>query len=435
MGQILILGAGLSSSYLIKYLIDNASTYEWSLTIADANIELAQHKAKGNAKAIGLDVNDSYELSHHISEHDIVISLLPPTMHVQIAKVCITHQKHLITASYVSEEMKHLHTDAIRSGIVLLNEMGLDPGIDHMSAMEIIHRIQSSGGKIQSFKSYTGGLVAPEYDDNPWHYKFTWNPRNVILAGQATASYLENNELKFIPPTRIFTQIEPVIVHGVSYEGYANRDSLEYIKPYGLTSAQTVLRGTLRMQGFCESWNHLIKLGLTDNSFTILDADQLTYRTWLSAFTPGSDLNQLEKRVCEFLNISMQSDAFEKLKWLGLFDQTQINIREGSPAQILQLLLMQKWKLQKGELDMIVMLHQFTYELDGNTERIESSLVVKGEDEQLTAMSKTVGLPMAIATKLLITGQIKPRGVQIPITPEYYIPILSELKNYGVLFH
>jgi saccharopine dehydrogenase-like NADP-dependent oxidoreductase len=437
MQHILILGAGLSSSYLIKYLLEHASHHNWTLTVADSNISLAQEKTNTHqsASAIALDVNDSYELAQHISEHDLVISLLPPSMHIQVAKTCIQYKKHLITASYVSEDMRHLHTDAIKAGIVLLNEIGLDPGIDHMSAMEIIHQIQESGGNIVSFKSYTGGLIAPEYDDNPWHYKFTWNPRNVVLAGQATASYIENNELKFIPTSRIFKQTEKITVDGHTYEGYANRDSLEYIKPYGLTAAKTVLRGTLRVNGFCESWNHLILLGLTDNSFAIKDSDSLTYRSWLSAFTPGTDIRQLEKRVCDFLKISIESEAFQKLKWLGLFENVSINMREGTPAQILQMLLQQKWKLQKGELDMIVMQHQFVYELNGKMATMESSLVVKGEDEKLTAMSKTVGLPMAIATKLLLTGKINTRGVQIPTTAEFYQPILKELKDYGILFH
>lgn len=437
MQHILILGAGLSSSYLIKYLLEHAPQHNWTLTVADANILMAQEKISTHksARAIAIDANDNYDLAQHISEHDLVISLLPPSMHIQVAKTCIHYKKHLITASYVSEEMRHLHTDAIKAGIVLLNEIGLDPGIDHMSAMEIIHQIQVSGGNIVSFKSYTGGLIAPEYDDNPWHYKFTWNPRNVVLAGQATASYIENNELKFIPSSRIFKQTEKIIVDSQTYEGYANRDSLEYIKPYGLTAAKTVLRGTLRVNGFCESWNHLILLGLTDNSFAIKDCDKLTYRSWLSAFTPGSDMSQLEKRVCDFLKISLESEAFQKLKWLGLFEHVSINMREGTPAQILQMLLQQKWKLQKGELDMIVMQHQFVYELNGKMETLESSLVVKGEDEKLTAMSKTVGLPMAIATKLLLTGKINTRGVQIPTTAEFYQPILSELKEYGILFH
>jgi saccharopine dehydrogenase-like NADP-dependent oxidoreductase len=436
MQRILILGAGLSSTYLIHYLLQHAAEHNWHITVVDANEDIARQKINqhAHAAAIAIDVNDRYELELQIKEHDLVISLLPPALHVPVAKLCIAHAKDLVTASYVSDAMRDLHSDALRANVLLLNEAGLDPGIDHMSAMQMIHRIQKQGGVIRVFKSYTGGLIAPEFDNNPWHYKFTWNPRNVVLAGQATAAYLENGELKYIPPSRIFTQTETLEVRNYAYEAYANRDSLGYIKPYGIESAHTVLRGTLRIKGFCESWNHLIRLGLTDDTFVVKDAHRLTYRQWISAFTRGTGLQQLEKRVADFLNIDTDSEAFEKLCWLGLFDDASINLREGTPAQILQLLLQQKWKLNKGDLDMIVMHHEIGYELDGQMHAQNASLVVRGENEVLTAMAKTVGLPMAICAKLILQQRIQLKGVQIPISKEIYEPVLEELKQWGVQF-
>lgn len=437
MKNILVIGAGLSSSYLIKYLLEQANIFNWQITIADSNLEAAENKIANqkNAKAIKLNATDNAQVEQLVSANDLIISLLPATMHIHVARICVRLKKHLITASYVSPEMQSLHNDAINNDVLLLNECGLDPGIDHLSAMKIIDEVKAKGGSIDVFKSFCGGLVAPEFDDNPWNYKFTWNPRNVVVAGQSTAQYLEHNELKFIPPQRIFTQTEEVQIenHG-AFESYANRDSLSYIKPYGIENAHTVLRGTLRKKGYSKAWNNLVKLGLTDDSFIIHNTQNLTYRELVSAFTPGNDLAQLEKRVCDFLNLTQKQDEFKKLIWLGLFDDTKINLAEGSPAFILQQLLQQKWKLQKGELDMIVMYHEIEASYPNKKEKISSALVVKGENEILTAMSKTVGLPMAIAAKHLMLGDIKLRGVVIPTMPELYNPILNELAEYGISF-
>ncbi len=437
MKNILVIGAGLSSSYLIKYLLAQAVTYNWQITVADSNVESVKSKTanNANAKAIALNATDNAQVEQLVSANDLIISLLPATMHIHVARICVRLKKHLITASYVSPEMQSLHNDASNNDVLLLNECGLDPGIDHLSAMKMIDEVKAKGGSIDVFKSFCGGLVAPEFDDNPWNYKFTWNPRNVVVAGQSTAQYLEHNELKFIPPQRIFTQTEEVHIenHG-SFESYANRDSLNYIKPYGIESAHTVLRGTLRKKGYSKAWNNLVKLGLTDDSFVIHNTQNLTYRELASAFTPGNDLAQLQKRVCDFLNLTQEQDEFKKLVWLGLFDDTKINLAEGSPAFILQQLLQQKWKLQKGELDMIVMYHEIEASYPNKKEKISSALVVKGETEVLTAMSKMVGLPMAIAAKHLMLGDIKLRGVVIPTMPELYNPILNELAEYGISF-
>jgi saccharopine dehydrogenase (NADP+, L-glutamate forming) len=436
MKKILVLGAGLSSSYLIKYLSKLAAEENWMVSVADADQHQAILKAGNHPqlKAIRLNVSDAFELDQLIAEHDVAISLIPPAMHIIVAKACLKHKKHLITASYISPEMHNLHVDALKAGVLFLNECGLDPGIDHLSAMQAIHRLQGAGAKITSFKSYCGGLVAPEFDTNPWHYKFTWNPRNIVLAGQATAKYLENNELKFIPQGRIFTQTEPVLMKNEAFESYANRDSLGYIKPYGIEGAHTVLRGTLRRKGYSHAWNMLIKLGLTDDTFIMTDASTLTYRMFTSAFTPGTGMAQLEERIANFLGIQTTDEAFKQLHWLGLFDEEQIKLNEGTPAQILQLLLQHKWKLGKGELDMIVMQHNIEYTINKKEYRLVCNLMVKGEDETYTAMAKTVGLPLGIAAKQLLQGKIKLTGVQMPLHAEIYEPILDELKTYGVAF-
>ncbi len=437
MKNILVIGAGLSSSSLIKYLLEHANTEDWMIQVGDVNQQLAESKINNHPKgnSLLLNINDGALLEATITKTDLVISLLPPNLHIHVAKLCLKHSKHFISASYVTEEMKNLHVEALKSNILLLNECGLDPGIDHMSAMKMIHKIQSDGGEIVSFKSYCGGLIAKESDNNPWHYKFTWNPRNVVLAGQNTARYLSNGELKFIPPSRIFNEIEQITIpDGEVFDCYANRDSLDYLKPYGIENAKTVMRGTMRGEGFCEAWDCLVKLGLTDDTITLPESHKITFRELTSAFTPGNKQINLEERVLDFLKIEPDDSIFLKLKWLGIFNPIPILIPGATPAMILQNLLLEKWKLFPGDIDRIIMHHAFVYKnqkLDGyNT----STLVVKGENNTLTAMAKTVGLPMGIAAKLLLQDKIKTRGVQIPTTAEFYNPILKELALYGIEF-
>jgi saccharopine dehydrogenase (NADP+, L-glutamate forming) len=438
MKQILVIGAGLSSAALIRYLQQAAQANGlWQITVADANAEAARIRAANdvNTRSILLNASDTYELEQTVMNYDIVLSLLPPDMHVLVAKACIKYQKHLITASYVSEAMRNLHTDALKAGVLLLNEMGLDPGIDHMSAIKVIHQLKKQGAQIHTFKSYCGGLVAHEHDDNPWHYKITWNPRNVVLAGKATASYKHKQQIKYIPPARIFKQIEEIEVDGHMYDGYPNRDSLSYIKPYGISQAHTVIRGTLRGIGFCDAWQVIVDLGLNDEQLIIEDADKLTFRTWLAAFVPHAHHDDVEEKLCQFLGLSQTDTRFQKLQWLGLFDHTPIPVRSGSSAQILQLLLQQKWKLQPHELDMIVMQHQFGYELEGKNYLRKDNLIVKGADTTYTAMANTVGLPMGIAAKFILDGTIQQRGVQIPLSEMIYEPVLKELETFGVTFN
>ncbi|MEI7978535.1 MAG: saccharopine dehydrogenase C-terminal domain-containing protein [Bacteroidota bacterium] len=437
MKKILVIGAGLSSSYLIKYLLANAKNENWMVTVADQNIALAKQKIGKSKQGIALafNINIKTERENAIKNADLVVSLLPPTLHIIAAQDCITYKKNLVTASYVTPQMQSLNTEALKANVLFLNEIGLDPGIDHLSAMELIHKIKKNGGEVTSFKSFCGGLVAPEFDTNPWNYKFTWNPRNVVLAGQATAQYLENGLIKFIPPNRIFEQTETVnITNYGAFESYANRDSLSYIGPYGLQNANTVLRGTLRKKGFSQSWNLLVKLGLTDDSFNIHNSATLTYRNLVASFLIGANNKNVEDTFCAFLNISKTSKDFKRVKWLGLFTNEVIGLENATPAQILQHLLQQKWFLEKTDLDMIVMKHEIAFILNNKKQKVCSSLIVKGEDKTYTAMAKTVGLPMAIACKLILQNKIKAKGVCLPITEEFYKPILAELNKFGVQF-
>lgn len=361
--------------------------------------------------------------------------MLPASMHMDVAHDCLRLGKHLATASYVSKEMEALHEEAKSKNLLFLNEIGLDPGIDHMSAMKLIDELKEKGANITSFKSYCGGLVAPESNDNPWGYKFSWNPRNVILAGQSTAQFFENNQLKFIPYNRLYTQTNTVNVDGLGkFDAYANRDSLSYRKPYGLENIPTILRGTLREHNYCKAWNVFVKLGLTDDTFVIENTNNLTYNELIDSFLPNG--NQPTKaKLKQFMKDEWDSDIESKLEWLGLFNNEKIKLDKGTPAQLLQDLLEKKWLLKKEDKDMIVMQHQFEYELAGKKQQIFSSLIVKGEDDVYTAMAKTVGLPLAIAVKLILTDKIKVSGVQIPVIKAIYEPILQELETFDVIFH
>ncbi|PBQ33598.1 saccharopine dehydrogenase [Sphingobacteriaceae bacterium] len=438
MTKILIIGAGRSATYLIKYLIENSTANDWKITVADVDIELARQKTSwhSNANGISFDIRDEEKRKEVIKEHDLIISMLPAFMHGDVARDCVEFGKHMATASYVSAEMKALNDEAIKKNVLLLNECGLDPGLDHASAMKVIHEIREQGGTITSFKSFCGGLVAPESNDNPWGYKFSWNPRNVILAGQGTAQYLEEGKIKFIPYNRLYTQIDSVIVDGYEkFDAYANRDSIGYMDSYGLQNVKTMLRGTLREDGYCKAWNVFIKLGLTDDSSKITHASSLTYTALLDAFLPAGK-GSVKERLIKFMGKDWNEGLDEKLEFLELFSDKKITLAEGTPAQLLQALLEEKWKLQETDKDMIVMQHQFEYQMKGQTEvkKLESSLVVIGKDQQYTAMALTVGLPLAITVKNFLTGKIKLSGVQIPIHPEIYEPMLSELEEHGVIF-
>ncbi|MDZ4664013.1 MAG: saccharopine dehydrogenase C-terminal domain-containing protein [Bacteroidota bacterium] len=436
MKKILVIGAGRSSGSLITYLLKNAVVNNWFITVTDMNLTLATEKVKGysHCEAKTFDVNNESQRKEIIASHDVVVSMLPASMHGNVAKDCVSLGKHLFTASYVSPEMNELNKQAKQKGVLLMNEIGLDPGIDHASAMKIIHELQAKGANITSFRSYCGGLVAPKSNDNPWGYKFSWNPRNVVMAGQSAAQYISEGKLKFIPPSRIFTQIDTITVENYgSFDAYANRDSISYQEPYGLKNIKTLLRGTLRMPGYCEAWNVFVRLGLTDDTYKIHEADKLTYSQLLDSVLPPSK-GTIKERLKEFMGKEYTNAIEEKLDYLEIFNDKKIKLKEASPAQLLQDLLEEKWKLKQGDKDMIVMQHLFDYELNGKTHHLTSSLVVLGDDENHTAMAKTVGLPLAITLKNFLEGKFKLSGVQIPIVKEVYSPLLQELESLGIKF-
>jgi saccharopine dehydrogenase-like NADP-dependent oxidoreductase len=437
MEKILILGAGRSSSSLINYLLEKAAK-GWEVTVGDFSENLATEKV-GNfpqGKAIRFDIHDEAASTWAVGQADVVVSLMPAHLHAIVAKICLQLRKHLLNASYVTEEMKSFDEEARSKDLLFLNECGLDPGIDHMSAMQVIDRIKASGGRVVSFESFTGGLIAPETDpENPWRYKFTWNPRNVVMAGQGTARYLQDGSFKYIPYQQLFQRITHVTVPGFGeYEGYANRDSLKYLQTYGLQDISTMLRGTLRNKGYCGAWNVLVQLGCCDDSYLMERVDTLTHRGFLNSFLDNGDDESLEKKISTTFGLSLSGEEMKRLQWSGLFTDELVGLKQGSPAHILEHILMKKWQLSDGDKDFIVMWHRFIYEHNGEKKEIQSYLTATGKDEIDTAMAKTVGLPLAIATELLIEGRISSRGVVIPTVKEIYEPVLETLRKFDIRF-
>jgi saccharopine dehydrogenase-like NADP-dependent oxidoreductase len=436
MNKILIIGAGRSATALINYLLEQSVAHQWSIVLADSNIDLAKSKIgdHSHAQAVALDIHNQESRQKFIQEADVVVSMLPAFLHMNVAHDCIAFGKHFVCASYISREMMALDQDARNKGLVFMNEMGLDPGIDHMSAMQVINDLKSKGATLKAFKSYTGGLIAPESDDNPWHYKFTWNPRNVITAGQTTAQYLENGQLKLMPHKRLFRDYLLTDIPGYgTYEIYPNRDSLSYLETYNLQDIPTILRGTLRKQGFCDAWHAFVKMGMTDDEIQIKGSDTMTYRDLVEAFL-HKETGTLEERVAKLIRVEVESKVMDQLRWTGIFEDRRIEQKNASPACILEHLLLDKWGLKPEDKDMIIMKHEFDYELHGENHHLSSTLVMKGEDQVNTAMAKLVGLPMGIFVKLLMTGNYKTPGVQIPVTQDVYDPALEELSRYGVIF-
>jgi saccharopine dehydrogenase (NAD+, L-glutamate forming) len=439
MRKILIIGAGKSSSYLIKYLLDKVESENLHVTIGDVNVENAQNLVGKNSKAniIHLDVFDADSRTEAVNDADIVVSMLPARFHIEVAKDCITYRKHMVTASYVSKEMQMLDDDAKANNLVFMNEIGVDPGIDHMSAMQVIDRIRDNGGKMILFESFTGGLVAPESDNNLWNYKFTWNPRNVVVAGQGgAAKFLQEGQFKYIPYDRLFRRTEFLDVDDYGrFEAYANRDSLKYQHVYGLDNIKTLYRGTMRRVGFSRAWNVFVQLGMTDDSYTIDDNANMSYRDFVNAFLPYSPTDSVELKFRHALKIDQDDIVWDKFLELDIFNPNKmVELDKATPAQILQKILMDSWTLNSEDKDMIVMYHKFGYELLGKKHQIDATMVVVGEDQTYTAMAKTVGLPVAMATMDILNGKIKTPGVQIPISREVYTPILEELETYGVQF-
>jgi len=433
MKNILLIGAGQSASTLIEYLLTLSDKKGWNISIGDVDEALANEKGRGKARGFAFDATNESQLEKEVAKVDLVISMLPARFHMIVANTCLKLSKHLVTASYVNDEMRALDEEAKNKGLVFLNECGLDPGIDHMSAMQVIDRIRNKGNKLIGFESFTGGLLAPNEDENPWDYKFTWNPRNVVLAGQGIVKFIQEGRYKFIPYQRLFRRTE--IVHIPKYgefEAYANRDSLKYLDVYNLRGIDTLYRGTFRRPGFSKAWNIFVQLGATDDNYQMEGVDKMTHRQFINSFLSYNPGDSVELKLAHYLSLDMQGDIMHKLKWVGVFSEELVGLKEGTPAQILEAILRKKWTLNKEDRDMIVMWHKFNYLDKSNDNReteIHSTMVTIGEDTVDTAMSKTVGLPLGIATKLILENKIQSKGVLIPIIKELYEPILAELSD------
>ncbi|MCM5662253.1 saccharopine dehydrogenase family protein [Galbibacter mesophilus] len=439
MRTILLIGAGKSTSHLLQFLCDKAKAENLHIEIGDINLANAQNLISGkpNCTAIKLDIFDEDERKKAIKKADLVISMLPARFHIEVAKDCLHFNKNMVTASYVSNEMEALDAEVKQKGLIFLNEIGVDPGIDHMSAMKVIDHIRSKGGKMILFESFTGGLVAPESDTNLWNYKFTWNPRNVVVAGQGgTAKFIQEGTYKYIPYHKLFRRTEFLEIEGYGkFEGYANRDSLKYRSAYGLENVLTLYRGTIRRVGFSKAWNMFVQLGMTDDSFALEDSENMSYREFVNSFLPYSPTDSVELKLRHYLKIDQDDIMWEKLVELDLFDtQKKIGIKNATPAQALQKILEDHWLLHEEDKDMIVMYHKFGYELNGKKHQIDSSMVAIGEDKIYTAMSKTVGLPLGIAALKILNKEITATGVVIPIHKDIYEPVLNELENHDIKF-
>ena len=439
MRNILIIGAGRSASSLIQYLLNKSDKEKLHLTIGDLSLELAQRKTNNhpNATPIHLDICDEKQRQSEIQKADIVISMLPAHMHIEVAKDCLKFKKSMVTASYISDAMQNLDAEAKANNLIFMNEIGLDPGVDHMSAMKIIDEIHEKGGKMILFESFCGGLVAPESDNNLWNYKFTWAPRNVVLAGQGgAAKFIQEGKYKYIPYHKLFRRTEFLEVEGYGkFEGYANRDSLKYRSVYGLDDILTLYRGTIRRVGYSKAWNMFVQLGMTDDAYIMDHSETMSYRDFINSFLPFHPSDSVEIKTRLALGIEQDDIMWDKLLELDLFNPNKIvGLKNATPAQILERILNDSWTLQPHDKDMIVMYHKFGYELNGERKQIDSKMVCIGDDQTYTAMAKTVGLPVAMATIQILNGNIKTPGVQLPTRKEVYLPILKELEEFGVIF-
>ena len=437
MKTVLIAGAGKSSSSLIDYMLKNARN-EWKVIIMDADADLIHEKLHGHPKgeAAVIDIHNEEQRQKLVKNADIVISMMPHDLHIILAKDCLKFKKNLITASYVSDEMKAMHQEVKDAGLLFMCEMGLDPGIDHMSAMSLITGIQRISGVVTSFKSSCGGLIAPESDDNPWHYKISWNPKNIILAGMDGAVWLEGNKKQELSYKELFEHPKKIQVNDIGVlSAYLNRDSYKYMKLYELEEVKTFYRATLRHPAFVKGWDVMVRAGLTTQTDNY-DADNTTFADWIAEKT-GVE-NNADLRTNFKKKWQVDDKEMKLFEWLRVFENRQINIHgSASSAGILQSLLEERWKMKITDKDMVIMQHQIEYDRRGMHTKLTSTMIVKGDDRHSSAMSKTVGLPMAILAKKILMNEIKIdkiAGVQIPIMPQIYVPVLKELKKNGIEF-
>jgi saccharopine dehydrogenase (NADP+, L-glutamate forming) len=431
MKKVLVLGAGLVSKPLVHYLLKK----NFDVKVASRTVSKAIKLVDGfkNGIAEELNVKNDAQLEKFIIESDLTISLLPYTFHVKVAKLCIKHKKHAITTSYVSNEMNQLDAEAKAAGILILNEIGLDPGIDHMSAMQIIDEVNKNGGKVTSFRSYCGGLPDMQHNNNPFGYKFSWSPRGVVMAGRNNGQFLENGEVIFIPGKDLFKHYEILDIEDVgNFEAYTNRDALPYQELYGLKDAQTIFRGTLRYVGWCYTSKKAQELGLFDDA-PRADLSGLTYAEMMQKLIESEDIDYIEEDTANFLGLETHSTVIKKFKWLGLFSNALLP-DENNVMDMYSALLQKKLSMGEKELDLIILHHRFIATYGKKKEYITSTLVDTGIPNGDSAMSRTVSLPAAIAAALILEGKIKLKGVKIPVMPEVYNPVLAELETMGVKF-
>ncbi len=432
MKTILVIGAGRSATKLIKYLLSHTDTHGWNVQVADMDLSLAHAKIDGHGRGEALRINIKIEEERvrAISSADVVISMLPPSLHLRVAEDCLKYGKHLLTASYLTPEITALEEEVKSKSLLFLTEMGLDPGIDHMSAMKLIERLKNGGKEIVAFRSFTGGLISPESDDNPWHYKVTWNPRNIVMAGHKTARYRFSDSIKYESHLQQFRNAKPIEIRDLgTFEVYPNRDSVPYANLYGIPDVPTILRGTIRKSGFCEAWSVLISLGLIDDDLSVDGKAVKTYRNLLRSYLPSLS-GKLRDMISEIGNCSKRSA--EMVLWL--FDETALPEGHHSPAQLVQHLILKKWKLREKDRDLIVMLHEVDYVEGGEVKRVTSQMHLSGNDHNDTAMTQLVGLPLGIAAKLILLDELGLTGIHLPVKSEIYDPVLRELEDHGVCF-
>ncbi len=431
MSRVLLLGAGMVTRPLVKYLLEMPDLH---LTIATRTVAKAEKLLEGHERgtALQLLVDDKAALEKLVSEHDLTISLLPYTYHVQVAHLCIEHRKQMVTTSYVSPAMKALDGPAREAGILILNEIGLDPGIDHMSAMRVIHDVEKRGGAVVGFSSYCGGLPAPEANTNPWGYKFSWSPRAVVMAGKNPGKFLQDGEVVEIPGPELFSHFESVEVPDAgTFEGYTNRDCLGYVELYNLPKAKNMFRGTLRYPGWCNTMKGIVDLGFPDD-MPREDLKGKTFADLIHLLIPGSEGKDPKQAVADHLGWSLDSDMIHRMEWLGLFSDEPLPDAP-SVMDVLVAQMDKKMPYEPGERDMIVLHHEFDVELPGKRETITSTLVDYGIPGGDSAMARTVSLPAAVATKLILEGKIDKTGVHIPVDPAVYEPVLNELESMNIV--
>lgn len=433
MKKVLVLGAGLVSGPLIHYLLDQEG---FEAKVATRTREKAERLVGGRANGIAeqVDVNDEKALERLIAETDLAISLLPFVYHPLVARLCVKHRKSMVTTSYVRDEMRALDSAARAAGVILLNEIGVNPGIDHMLAMEVIDRVRGRGGELVGFSSYCGGLPAPEANTNPFGYKFSWSPRGVVLAGKNPARYLEDGRVVSVPGEELFEHHWPVQIEGFgTLEGYPNRDSIPYRETYGVPQVKTIFRGTLRYPGWCETLRAIARLGYLDEA----ERNDLAGLRWcdLTARLVGSPGKAVKKELARFLGLQVDSSVVSNLEWLGLLSAEPLPRGARSYLDILVEQMLDKMRYAPGERDMLVMQHEFTVKDRDRRERIVSTLIDYGIPHGDSSMSRLVGLPAAIATKLILKGEVDLVGVHVPVLPELYAPVLAELRKLGVAFY